>query len=168
MKPIRLHLHFLREVKVEEANVSAVKPLAEKYIGREWGLITLLQEIQQIFGYLPEEALSIVSKTLKMPMSRIYSVATFYSQFYLEQRGRNIIRVCRGTACHVRGGKAVLETFEKHLGISDGQTTPDYRFTLETVACLGACAMGPVVLVDSKYHGKMTPGKAEALIDNLP
>ncbi|MDX9985855.1 MAG: NAD(P)H-dependent oxidoreductase subunit E, partial [Dehalococcoidales bacterium] len=82
--------------------------------------------------------------------------------------GRNIIRACRGTACHVRGGKAVLEAIENRLGISDGQTTPDYRFTLETVACLGACAMGPVVLVDSKYYGKMTPGKVEALIENLP
>jgi NADH-quinone oxidoreductase subunit E len=153
---------------VEEPDISVIKPLVEKYIGREDGLITLLQEIQQIFGYLPEEGLNIVSRALNIPMSRIYSIATFYSQFYLERRGRNIIRACRGTACHVRGGKAVLEAIEKRLGISDGQTTPDYRFTLETVACLGACAMGPVVLVDSKYYGKMTPGKVEALIENLP
>ncbi|MDD5604492.1 MAG: NADH-quinone oxidoreductase subunit NuoE [Dehalococcoidales bacterium] len=153
---------------MEEPDISVIKPLVEKYIGREDGLITLLQEIQQIFGYLPEEGLNIVSRALNIPMSRIYSIATFYSQFYLERRGRNIIRACRGTACHVRGGKAVLEAIEKRLGISDGQTTPDYRFTLETVACLGACAMGPVVLVDSKYYGKMTPGKVEALIENLP
>ncbi|MDD2471649.1 MAG: NADH-quinone oxidoreductase subunit NuoE [Dehalococcoidales bacterium] len=153
---------------MEEPDVSAVKELAEGYIGREDGLITVLQEIQQIYGYLPEQGLKIVSQALKIPMSRIFSIATFYSQFYLERRGRNIIRVCRGTACHVRGGKAVLETFEKRLGISDGQTTPDYRFTLETVACLGACAMGPVTLVDSKYYGKMTPVKVETLIDSLP
>lgn len=153
---------------MEEPDISAVEPLVEKYIGQEWGLIALLQEIQQLFGYLPEETLAIVSKRLKIPMSRIYSVVTFYSQFYLERRGRNIIRACRGTACHVRGGKAVLEAIEKKLEIADGQTTPDYRFTLETVACLGACAMGPVVLVDSTYHGKMTPGKVEALIENLP
>ncbi|MDX9986397.1 MAG: NAD(P)H-dependent oxidoreductase subunit E, partial [Dehalococcoidales bacterium] len=136
---------------MEEPDISVIKPLVEKYIGREDGLITLLQEIQQIFGYLPEEGLNIVSRALNIPMSRIYSIATFYSQFYLERRGRNIIRACRGTACHVRGGKAVLEAIEKRLGISDGQTTPDYRFTLETVACLGACARVPVVLVDSKY-----------------
>ncbi len=153
---------------MEGPDISAVRPLVEKYIGRNDGLIALLQEIQHIYGYLPEEALKIVSNLLQVPMSRIYGIATFYSQFHLKPRGRNIICACRGTACHVRGGKLILEALEKRLGISDGQTTPDYRFTLETAACLGACAMGPVVMAGDKYYGNMTGAKVESLIDSLP
>lgn len=149
---------------MEEINLSDIAPVVEKYCGRPDGLISALQEIQDIYGYLPETALSYLSCELKVPMSKIYSVATFYAQFYLERRGKNIIRVCRGTACHVRGGKAVLDTVENRLGIKDSQTTGDYKFTLETVACLGACAMGPVIMVGDKYYGKMTPAKIEALL----
>jgi len=152
---------------VDEVKLSDIAPVVEKYRGRQDGLIAALQEIQDIYGYLPEAALCHLSRELRVAMSKIYSVATFYAQFYLERRGRNIIRVCRGTACHVRGGKAVLDTIEKQLGIKDSQTTGDYKFTLETVACLGACAMGPVVMVGEKYYGKMTPAKIEGLLDTL-
>jgi len=152
---------------VEEINLADISPVVEKYRGRRDGLISALQEIQDIYGYLPETALEHLSRKLNIAMSRIYSVATFYAQFYLQRRGRNIIRVCRGTACHVRGGKAVLDTVENRLGIKDSQTTGDYKFTLETVACLGACAMGPVIMVGEKYYGKMTPAKIEALLDTF-
>jgi NADH:ubiquinone oxidoreductase subunit E len=152
---------------MEEIDLSPIEPILEKYCGQEDFLITVLQEIQAIYGYLPEPALQRLSREHNVSMSRIYSVATFYSQFYLNQRGKNIVCVCRGTACHVRGGKDVLNAVENCLGIYDGQTTPDYRYTLETVACLGACAMGPVVVASGKYYGKMTPNKAEALLKTI-
>ena len=113
---------------------------------------------------MPEEVLASISKTLDIPLSRVYGVATFYSQFYLSRRGRHTVRVCRGTACHVRGGKHVLKAVQQVLGIGENQTTPDYQFTFETVACLGACALSPVLLVDKKYYGKLTPGKVEKIL----
>jgi len=149
-------------------DLAAVQSLAEKHASHKGNLITLLQEIQRVFGYLPEDSLKIVSNCMKIPMSRIYGIATFYSQFHLKPRGRNIICVCRGTACHIKGGKTVLETLQKQLGISDGETTPDYRFTLETASCLGACAMGSVVMIGNTYHGRMTPTKIESLVNSLP
>jgi len=152
---------------VEEVNLADISPVVEKYRGRQDGLISALQETQDIYGYLPETALCHLSRELNVAMSKVYSVATFYAQFYLHRRGRNIVRVCRGTACHVRGGKAVLSSIENRLGIKDSQTTGDYKFTLETVACLGACAMGPVIMVGEKYYGKMTPAKIEALLDTF-
>ncbi|MFA5316155.1 MAG: NAD(P)H-dependent oxidoreductase subunit E [Dehalococcoidales bacterium] len=152
---------------MEEVNLSLIDPVLQKYRGQEDALITVLQEIQEVYGYLPEPALRHLSAEFNISMSRIYAVATFYSQFYLNRRGKNIIRVCRGTACHVRGGKAVLGAIEGFLGISDGETTKDYKYTLETVACLGACAMGPVVVAGGKYFGKMTPGKSESLLKTI-
>jgi len=151
----------------EEVNLSLMEPVLQKYRGREDALITSLQEIQEIYGYLPEAALRHLSKESSIAMSRIYAVATFYAQFYLTRRGKNIIRVCCGTACHVRGGKNVLNAVENSLGIHDGETTGDYKYTLETVACLGACAMGPVVVANGKYYGKMTPDKAENLLRTI-
>jgi len=118
-------------------------------------LIPVLQEAQEAYGYLPSEVLKEVSLRLKVPLSQVYGVVTFYAQFYLEKRGRNIVRVCEGTACHVRGGKAVLESVKGLLKIKEGETTADYKFTLETVACLGACALSPVVMINKKYYGKM-------------
>ena len=152
---------------LEEVNLSLMEPVLQKYRSQEDALITMMQEIQETYGYLPEPALRRLSSETKISMSRIYAVATFYAQFYLNPRGKNIIRVCRGTACHVREGKAVLRAIEKSLGIEDGETTPDYKFTLETVACLGACAMGPVVVVNSRYFGKMTPAKSETLLKTI-
>jgi NADH:ubiquinone oxidoreductase subunit E len=152
---------------MEEVNVSLMDPVLQKYRGQEDALITVLQEVQEIYGYLPEPALRHLSNEFNIPMSRIYAVATFYAQFYLNRRGKNIIRVCRGTACHVRGGKAILTAIENYLEIGDGETTPDYNHTLETVACLGACAMGPVIVSNGKYFGKMTPNKVEALLKTI-
>ncbi|MGB9700156.1 MAG: NADH-quinone oxidoreductase subunit NuoE [Thermodesulfobacteriota bacterium] len=145
-------------------DLSGVEEILKKYQDQEGALIPVLQEAQAIFGYLPEEVLSLISRRLKIPLSRIYGVVTFYAQFYLTPRGRHTVRVCRGTACHVRGGKNVLKAVQQYLGINENETTPDYKFTFETVACLGACALSPVLLVDKNYYGKLTPAKVEQVL----
>jgi len=119
-------------------------------------LIPLLQDVQNIYGYLPENALLDVSDFVKIPLSRVYGVATFYNQFRLMPLGENIIRVCRGTACHVKNSANMLFALESELGISAGQTTRDKKFTLEVVNCIGACSIAPVILVNDDYHGKIS------------
>lgn len=131
------------------------------------GLIPLLQRIQDAYGYLPTPALARASERTGIPSSRIYGVATFYAQFHLEPHGRHAIRCCRGTACHVRGGKNIISTVKSSLGLEEGQTSPDMAFSFETVACLGACAIAPVMVVDSAYHGKMTPRRSEQILETL-
>ena len=122
-------------------------------------LIPILQQVQQDFGYLPEEAMRIVADYLRLADSTVYSVATFYAQFKLVPSGRRVVRVCRGTACHVRGGARILRQVEKRLGIKPGETTADLEYTLETVACIGACALAPTMTVDRETHGRMTHKK---------
>ncbi len=136
--------------------------LAE-YSGQKGSLIPVLQKAQGIYGYLPKEVLKQVAVSLKMPFSQVYGVATFYAQFRLRPRGRNVIRVCLGTACHVRGGEMILETIENELKIGDGETTDDLRFTLESVACMGACALGPVIRVNDDTHGRLTPSRLSGI-----
>jgi NADH:ubiquinone oxidoreductase subunit E len=130
-------------------------------------LIPILQEIQEAYGYLPAEVLRWVSGRTGIPTSRMYGVITFYAQFYLQPHGKHTVRCCRGTACHVRGGKKIINAVRAQLGIEDGATTEDMLFSFETVACLGACALSPVMVVDSVYHGKMTPRVAEQLLQQL-
>jgi NADH-quinone oxidoreductase subunit E len=144
----------------EALDLSKVEPILEKFRGQEGALIPVLQEAQSIYGYLSEEVLAHISRELKIPLSRIYGVVTFYAQFYLTPRGRHTVRVCRGTACHVRGGMNIRKAVKQFLDIGENETTPDFKFTFETVACLGACALSPVLLVDKKYYGKLTPEKA--------
>lgn len=127
-------------------------------------LIPLLQEVQDAYGYLPRPVLERVSKRTGIPTSRMYGVITFYSQFYLEPHGKHTITFCRGTSCHVRGGKKALDTAKSLLGIDDGETTSDMLFTLESVACLGACALSPVMVVDGKYYGKLTPRQTQRIL----
>jgi len=147
-----------------EIDVSKLDKVIEKYKGQEGTLIPILQEAQEIFGYLPEKVIIHISKRTKVPVARVYGVITFYAQFYLEKRGRHTIRACRGTACHVRGGKYVIKAVQQFLGVNENETTPDYEFTFETVACLGACALSPVLLVDKIYYGKLTPAKVEQIL----
>ncbi len=130
-------------------------------------LIPFLQQIQNAYGYLPPPVLIELSTRTSIPASRIYGVATFYEQFYLEPRGRHTIRCCRGTACHVRGGRNVIRTVMRTLNIEEGETTEDMEFTFETVACLGACALSPVMMIDKIYYGKMTPRKAKAFLARM-
>ena len=125
--------------------------------GDESLLIPLLQATQNAYGYLPMKAIGRIAEYLNVPESRAYSVSTFYKQFHLTPRGENIIRVCNGTACHVKGGKAVLDVLESKLGIKAGETTEDLKFTLETVSCLGTCFLSPVMVINGKYYGKLTP-----------
>lgn len=131
--------------------------ILEKYKGMNGALIPALQEAQNAYGYLSREVIQRIAEKMAIPVSQIYGVVTFYSQFHLNPRGRNIIRVCQGTACHVRGAKAVLQAIEEQLKIAAGATTPDLKFTLETVACIGACGLAPVLMVNDDTHGRLTP-----------
>jgi NADH-quinone oxidoreductase subunit E len=127
-------------------------------------LISVLEEIQAQYHYLPREAIILVSEWLGVPLSQVYSVATFYHSFSLIPRGKHKICVCTGTACHVRGAVQVLDRLESSLGVGPGGTTRDRQFTLETVNCLGCCALGPVVVLDDEYEGQMTTRKVDKLL----
>ncbi len=147
-----------------EVQESKVKSFVTKYRSEKKALISILQDIQEEYNYLPQEALRIVSKTLSIPLIDILGVATFYRAFSLEPRGKHLITVCLGTACHVRGGSKILDEFEKKLDIQAGKTTEDKYFSLETVACLGCCAIGPVVVVDDDYYAQTTIQKVSSIL----
>lgn len=134
-----------------------VQDVLQKYRHDSSLLVDILQDIQAETGYLPKNVLEETARGLDIPLSRVYSVATFFKAFSLKPRGRHLIHVCMGTACHVRGSGKVLEKIEEELGVKRGETTPDLKFTLETVNCVGACALGPIVVVGEDYHGEMTP-----------
>ncbi len=134
---------------------------------RPISLISLLNEIQERYHYLPRNSLLLLSETLDIPLSQIYSVATFYNAFSLKPRGKHLVRVCMGTACHVRGAAQILTRVESKLGIRSGETTHDRNVTLETVNCLGACALGPISVVDGAYTGQMDISKADRLLKTL-
>ena len=140
------------------------KSFIQKHDNQKRALISILQDIQAEFNYLPQEALQFVAETLEIPLIHIIGVATFYRSFSLEPRGEHQATVCMGTACHVRGGPKILEEFERRLGVESGHTTEDGQFTLETVACLGCCAIGPVVVVDGDYHAQTSIRKVESII----
>ncbi|MCL6429500.1 MAG: NAD(P)H-dependent oxidoreductase subunit E [Anaerolineae bacterium] len=127
-------------------------------------LLSVLERIQAHYRYLPQEAMILVSERLGLPLSQVYSVATFYHAFSLKPRGEHLISVCQGTACHVRGSARVLEAVVKTLGIHPGETTPDNKFSLQTVNCLGACALGPVVVIDGQHYGLMSPARVGAVL----
>ena len=129
-------------------------------------LISILQDIQVEFGYLPKEALMQVKQGLELPLSQVYSVATFFKTFSLTPRGRHLINACLGTACHVRGAIRILERIEQELGIKVGETTENLQFTLETVNCVGACALGPIVIIDGEYSGQMKTDKVKPLLES--
>lgn len=144
----------------EKVDLSKVEEVLERHGGEKGALIPVLQEVQALFSYLPEEALVLIGRKLKIPLSHIYGVVTFYAQFYLTPRGRHVIKSCQGTACHVRGGRSALDALGRELGVKPGETTDDLDFTLETVACLGTCFLAPVIMVDNDYYGKLTPKRA--------
>ena len=147
--------------------VIEINEIIEKEAAGDGSLIAALESIQKRFRYLPPEALILVSERLNVPLSQVYAVATFYNAFSLQPKGEHTIQICMGTACHVRGSPQILEKLENDLGISAGETTEDGLFTLETVNCVGACALGPVVVVDEECHGQLTPNKAARLILQL-
>ena len=141
-----------------------IDEIINKHQGAQSSLIQILLEIQRENNWLPKEVLERLSEKLDIPLSRIYHIATFYKAFSLLPKGRHEARICLGTACHVRGGARILDRAEHVLGIKAGQTTPDMKFTLETVNCLGCCALGPVMVVDGKYQGNAVPAKVEELL----
>jgi len=153
--------------KVEEATSNGkIDQIIEKYRGDASGLIQVLLEIQSEHHWLPKEALEKVSSELEVPLNQIQHVATFYKAFSLVPRGRHEIKICMGTACHIRGAPRILDTVQNLLGIQPGETDLDLKFSLETVNCLGCCAMGPVMVVDGKYHGKTAPGNVEKVLES--
>jgi NADH-quinone oxidoreductase subunit E len=150
----------------DDEDLALLEAVLDEYPRAESSLIPLLQRAQTLYNYLPQSAMARIAQHLRLPWSRVYGVATFYAQFYFEPRGKHVVRVCRGTACHVRGGKRILGTVQNNLGIEDGETTPDLLFSLETVACLGACALAPVMVVDNVYYGRLTPDKASFVLES--
>jgi len=145
----------------------ALKIVAEMSPVKEGDIIPLLQRLQDAYGYLPREVVLEVAARTGLPASRLFGVATFYGQFYLAPHGKHTIRCCRGTACHVRGGRKVIRAVSELLGIRDGETSEDLKFSFETVACLGACALSPVMVVDNRCYGKMTPQRARQILTGL-
>lgn len=135
-----------------------------RYEGQEGVLISVLQEVQGEFGYVPKEVIKNIADALKLFPSQVYGVVTFYAQFYLTPRGRNTIKVCEGTACHVQGATSVLRELKTKLGVAEGGTTDDLKFNLESVRCLGTCFLAPVVMINQDYYGKLQPRDIEDII----
>ncbi|MFO7996123.1 MAG: NADH-quinone oxidoreductase subunit NuoE [Dehalococcoidia bacterium] len=142
-----------------------VKAIVDKYGGSRDSVISILQDVQSEYHYLPEDALRAVASQLGLPLIQVCGVATFFKAFSLKPRGEHTVKVCLGTACHVRGAPVVLDEAKRQLGIAPGDTTDDMRFTLETVNCLGACALGPILVVDNEYQGQMSSDKVKKIIN---
>ncbi|MCX6027729.1 MAG: NAD(P)H-dependent oxidoreductase subunit E [Chloroflexi bacterium] len=138
-------------------DMAPLEQVLEDYAGQKGAVIPILQHVQEAYGYLPKELLTAISKRTGIPLSRLIGVATFYAQFRLTRRGRHLIRICDGTACHVRGAAKVIETVEKDLNVPAGGTSPDFEYTMEIVYCLGSCGLAPVAVVDDNVHGRLTP-----------
>ena len=138
--------------------------IISNYREQRWGLIPLLHEIQEKVGYIPPETIPNIAQGLDLFPSQVQGVVSFYTQFYTTPRGKNVVRVCRGTACHVRGGKTILKLVRQYLGIEEGETTSDLKYTLETVACIGVCALAPNILINRETHGHMNPKKVARLL----
>ena len=145
-------------------DLTKVDELIARYKGQKWALIPLLQDIQEEFGYIPPESIPSVAEALSLFPSQVQGVITFYEQFHTMPRGKNIVRVCRGTACHVRGGKTILKLVKQNLDIEEGENTPDLEFTLETVPCLGTCFLAPVMMVNKDYFGNLAPPKVKSVL----
>ena len=151
-------------MKPEKIDLAKITPLIEEYQGKKWALIPLLQKVQEDYGYIPPETIEPIAEALQLFPSEVQGVVTFYSQFSLKPRGKNVVRVCKGTACHVRGGRSILKIAKRELGVDEGNTTEDYQFTLETVACLGACFLAPTMMVNQSYYGKLSPPKMTSIL----
>ncbi|MGO0123126.1 NADH-quinone oxidoreductase subunit NuoE [Desulfothermobacter acidiphilus] len=143
---------------------TVLEEVVRNYRGQPEKLIAALLALQRHYGYLPEPALRVISQELRVPLSKIYGVATFYAQFRLQPRGKHTVCVCLGTACHVRGSEQIFHQLRRELGIEAGETTTDGRFTLEVVSCVGACSMAPIMMIDEDLHGRLDADKALALL----
>ena len=149
--------------KVTKADLARISALVSEHSQQKWAMIPLLQKIQSEFGYIPPQSIPVIARSLGLFPSQVQGVISFYTQLYTQPQGRRMVRVCRGTACHVRGGKTILKLVKQHLDIEEGETTPDLEYTLETVACIGVCALAPNIVVADRVHGHMNPKKVEQL-----
>lgn len=152
------------QVKYDKNVENIIREMANEVRGQKWALIPLLQNIQAKFGFIPPESIPYVSSALGIFPSQVQGVITFYTQLYTEPRGKNVVRVCRGTACHVKGGKTILKLVKQQLNIDEGETTPDLEYTLETVACIGVCALAPNMVIGNAVHGHINPNMVERLL----
>lgn len=141
-------------------------PIVARYRGKKGVSIPLLADIQKTVGYIAEEAVEYVSRKLDLPAAELYGVATFYAMFRMQPEGKHVVRLCRGTACHVQGSARIGEQLQRHLGITEGETTSDGVFSLQYVACLGCCSLAPVMMVDGEVHGRLTPEKAVDVLES--
>jgi len=152
----------------QEIDWAQISSIIEKHKGEPWGLIPLLQDIQEAIGYIPPKAIEPISEALRLFPAQVQGVITFYAGFSMMPKGKYVVRVCRGTACHVKGGKSILRVMKKELCLEEGETSPDYQFTLETVACLGACFLAPTMMVNRTYHGRLSPPKVSSILAQFP
>lgn len=148
-----------------EIDWEKLSAILAKHQSEKWGLIPLLQKVQESFGYIPPETIEAIAEVLDLPPSHVQGVITFYAGFSTEPKGKCVLKVCRGTACHVKGGQSILKLIQKDLDLEEGETSPDYQFTLETAACLGACFLAPAMMVDREYYGKLNPIKVTSVLD---
>lgn len=148
----------------EEIDFDQVQTILRRHHHEKWGLIPVLQEIQEAFGYIPPEVIVPVADTLGIYPSQVQGVLTFYAGLSTEPKGKYVVRVCRGTACHVKGGRSILRYTRRELELEEGETSPDYQFTLETVACLGACFLAPTMMVNKTYYGRLSPPKVSSIL----
>src|SRR4030042_568919 len=149
----------MRTVKTVE--MKKAEEILSRYRREKSSLIAILQDIQEAYRYLPKEVLLLSGGEMSLPLEKVYEVATFYKAFSLAPQGEHIVKLCMGTACHVRGAAGILDKLERDLDLKPGETSKDYKFTLETVNCVGACALGPVMVIDGEYHGQVNLNKAE-------
>jgi NADH-quinone oxidoreductase subunit E len=154
-------------VAEETFDLSSLEPVFTEFQAQKGALIPVLQRAQAIYGFLPPEVLKRISERMRVPLSQVYGVATFYSQFYLTRRGRNIIRQCDGTACHVKGAAKIIRAVEQELQIKAGETTPDYRVTYEVVYCLGSCGLAPTAMVNNEVVGKLVPERMLEIVRSM-
>ena len=148
----------------KEIDWNKLAAVIAKHENQKWALIPLLQEVQETFGYVPPESIEPIAQALKMFPSQVQGVITFYAGFSLKPKGKYVLKVCRGTACHVKGSRNILRLMQNELGLEKGETSADYQFTLETVACLGACFVAPAMMVNRTYYGKLAPTRISSLL----
>jgi len=146
-----------------EIDLTRIDELIADYKGQRWALIPLLQKIQEEFGYIPPAAAQPIARALGLFPVQVQGVISFYEQLYTKPQGKKVVRVCRGTACHVRGGKTILKLVKQQLGLEEGETSPDYEYTLQTVACIGVCALAPNIVISTNTYGHMNPKKVAQL-----
>jgi NADH:ubiquinone oxidoreductase subunit E len=151
-------------MKPKEIDWRKLEAIIDKHKGESWALIPLLQDIQEVFSYIPPESIEPIAEALNLFPCEVQGVISFYAGFSFKPKGKYVLKLCRGTACHVRGGRSILRLMKKELGLNEGETSPNYQFTLETAACLGACALAPTMMVNRTYFGKLSPPKVTNIL----